>query len=205
MPSRTTALCIALFAALVLPAAVPTPAAGKVFYSRSEALELAFPDADRVESEVFILTEKDASRIAELARSEMDSKLVKVYTGYRGAEVLGFALIDVHKVRTLPEAFMVVLTPDGAVRSLRVLAFHEPLDYLPTDRWYRQFDDKSLASPMRLGRDVHGVVGATLSARATTRGVRRALALYEILLLPRSPGVARKTTPGIVAGEAGGQ
>lgn len=184
---------------------MPAPALGKVFYSRSEALELAFPEADRVESQVFVLTEEDAARIAELARSEMDSKLVKVYTGYRGGEVLGHALIDVHKVRTLPEAFMVVLNPDGSVRSLRVLAFHEPLDYLPTDRWYRQFDDKSLASPMRLGRDVHGVVGATLSARATTRGVRRALALYEVLLQPRSRGVAGGPTPGIVAGDAGGQ
>jgi Na+-translocating ferredoxin:NAD+ oxidoreductase RnfG subunit len=82
----------------------------------------------------------------------------------------------------VPEAFMVVLSPAGEVRSLRVLAFHEPLEYKPTDRWYRQFDDRSIESPLRVGGDVHGVVGATLSARATTRGVRRALAFYEILL-----------------------
>jgi Na+-translocating ferredoxin:NAD+ oxidoreductase RnfG subunit len=68
------------------------------------------------------------------------------------------------------------------VRTLRVLAFHEPLDYLPNERWYAQFDRKSLAEPLRVGGDVHGIVGATLSARATTRGVRRALALYEVLV-----------------------
>ena len=77
---------------------------------------------------------------------------------------------------------MVVLSPQGEVRSLRLLAFHEPLDYKPADRWYGQFDHKSLGAPLRLGRDVHGIVGATLSARATTRGVRRALALYEVLI-----------------------
>ncbi len=206
MPSRTHARCLALLAALLLPAAVPTAAAGKVFYSRSEAIELAFPDADRVENRVFVLTEEQAARIADLARSEVASKLIKVYTGYRGGRVLGHALIDVHKVRTLPEAFMVVLSPDGAVRSLRVLAFHEPLDYLPTDRWYRQFAEKTLDSPMRLGRDVHGVVGATLSARATTRGVRRALALYEVLLEPTAATVAEEPPPtGLAAGDVGGQ
>ena len=68
------------------------------------------------------------------------------------------------------------------MRSLRVLAFHEPLDYLPADRWYAQFGDKSLSESLRLGGDVHGVVGATLSARATTRGVRRVLAYYEVLI-----------------------
>ncbi len=102
--------------------------------------------------------------------------------GIRDGDVIGYALIDVHNVRTLPEAFMVVLSPAGDVRSLRVLAFHEPLEYKPTNRWYRQFDNKSIDARLRLGGDVHGVVGATLSARATTRGVRRALAYYQVLI-----------------------
>ena len=72
--------------------------------------------------------------------------------------------------------------PEGAVRTLRMLAFHEPLDYLPSGRWYEQFESKTAAEPLRLGGDVHGVVGATLSARATTRGVRRALAFYQVLI-----------------------
>jgi hypothetical protein len=157
----------------------------KVFYSRSEALDLAFPDAERVESETYVLSDEQVARIEALSRSPLESRLIKIYTGIKGDAVLGYAVIDMHRVRTLPEAFMVVLSPQGSVRSLRVLAFHEPLEYLPADRWYAQFDDKSLRAPLRLGGDVHGVVGATLSARATTRGVRRALAFYEVLVQDR--------------------
>jgi hypothetical protein len=160
----------------------PTSGEAKVFYSREEALELAFPGADRVEAETYVLDDDQVERIRSLARTDVDTKLIKVYTGYRGGDVMGYAVIDIHRVRTLPEAFMVVLDPAGAVRSLRVLAFHEPLDYLPSDRWYRQFGEKTLAEPLRVGGDVHGVIGATLSARATTRGVRRALAYYEVLI-----------------------
>ena len=157
-------------------------AESKVFYSRSEALELAFPDAETVESQTFVLNDAQLEQIELLAKCELDSKLVKIYTGLRDGNVIGYALIDVHNVRTLPEAFMVVLNPAGEVRSLRVLAFHEPLEYKPTNRWYRQFDNKSIDARLRLGGDVHGVVGATLSARATTRGVRRALAYYQVLI-----------------------
>ena len=157
-------------------------AEGKVFYSRSEALQLAFPDAERVESKTFVLDDTQFEQIQGLAKCELDSKLVKIYTGVRDGDVIGYALIDIHNVRTLPEAFMVVLSPVGEVRSLRVLAFHEPLEYKPTNRWYRQFDNKSIDARLRLGGDVHGVVGATLSARATTRGVRRALAYYQVLI-----------------------
>jgi hypothetical protein len=168
---------------LAMAALLPGGEAGaKVFYSRSEALEMAFPDAERVESRTYVLRDDELDRIQSLARCKMDSKLVRVYTGMRGDEVLGYALIDIHNVRTMPEAFIVVLAPGGEVRSLRLLAFHEPLDYKPADRWYGQFDRKSLAEPLRVGGDVHGIVGATLSARATTRGVRRALAVYEVLI-----------------------
>ena len=177
MSSRTAAVFVWLLAAFVAPSAQ-----GKVFFSQSEALELAFPDAEEVASNTFVLDEDQVARIESLAKCELDSRLVKIYTGMREGEVLGYALIDVHNVRTLPEAFMVVLSPGGEVRSLRVLAFHEPLEYKPTDRWYRQFDNRTIEAPLRVGGDVHGVVGATLSARATTRGVRRALAYYEVLL-----------------------
>jgi transcriptional regulator of nitric oxide reductase len=178
------AACSLLWVALVL---VCAPIAGaKVFLSQDEALELAFPGADRVEEEVFILTSVQKQAIEKLSRTELESELATFYSGFKGEELLGYAFIDIHTVRTLPEAFMVVLEPDGSVRSLHVLAFYEPTDYMPTKRWYRQFNGKSLSDSMRVGRDVHGVVGATLSTHAVARSVRKVLATYEVLIA--SPG-----------------
>ena len=154
----------------------------KVFYSRSEALALAFPDADHIDDESVLIGDEQAQKIEELAKSHLESRIVRIYRGYRGKDLLGYAFIDVHNVRTMPEAFLVVLSPEGDVRELRVLAFHEPLEYMPSARWYEQFEQKNLAAPLRLGSDVHGIVGATLSARATTEGVRRALALYQVVV-----------------------
>lgn len=179
MSSRHPLVCLSI---LVMLAGLSGGADAKVFYSRSEAIALAFPDADRVEDETYVLDEDQVTRVESLLHDRLDSKLVRIYTGFKGSEVLGYAFIDVHNVRTLPEAFLVVLNSAGTVRSLRVLAFHEPLEYKPVDRWYEQFADKSIDAPLRVGGDVHGVVGATLSARATTRGVRRALALYEVVV-----------------------
>jgi len=176
---RSRVCCAVVLAASVI---IAIGAEAKVYNSRSEALELAFPDADRIESQVFVLDDAQAARVEAIARSPVGSKLVKLHRAWKGDAILGYAFIDMHTVRTLPEAFLVVLSPEGEVRSLRLLAFHEPLEYQPTSRWYDQFEHKSQHSPLRLGGDIHGIVGATLSARATTRGVRRALALYEILV-----------------------
>jgi len=168
-----------------LAAAPAAPA--KVFLSQKQALELAFPDADRIDSDTRILTSAQVEAVEQAARSKLDSRIAKFYVGRKGDEVLGYAYIDVHTVRTLPEAFLVVLDPGGTVRSLRVLAFHEPLDYMPTDRWYEQFHDKTLDAQLRVERDIHGIVGSTLSARAVTASVRRVLALYDVLIAGASP------------------
>ena len=176
---RFAAAGFLIFAVLCL---VSGTARAKVFYSRNEALALAFPDADRIEDESILLSDEQASRVEQLAKSRLESRLVQIHRGYRGSELLGYAFIDVHTVRTLPEAFLVVLSPEGSVRTVRVLAFHEPLEYMPSARWYQQFEQKTIAAPLRLGGDVQAIVGATLSSRAATEGVRRALALYQVLV-----------------------
>jgi Na+-translocating ferredoxin:NAD+ oxidoreductase RnfG subunit len=153
-----------------------------VYHSQREALELAFPEADRIERRSFVLTDEQANVIQELARAPLGSRIVTFHVGWRGDQVIGYAAIDVHTVRTLPEALLVILTPQGMVRSVRVLAFHEPEEYLPMRRWFDQFTGRKLEPSLQLKRGIHAVSGATLSARATTRSVRRTLALYQVLI-----------------------
>lgn len=163
-------------------------ALAKVFASQNQALEEAFPDATRIERKTVLLRDDDVARIEAITHQDVTSRIVVLHTAYRNNEILGYAEIEVHTVRTQPEALMVVLTPDGHVRSVRVLAFHEPLDYLPTESWYAQFAGKTGQDGLRVGRDVHGVVGATLSARAAADGVRRMLAYWDVLLKPAEIG-----------------
>jgi Na+-translocating ferredoxin:NAD+ oxidoreductase RnfG subunit len=170
---------VALVGLLLLLAA---PLSAKVFFSQKEALQVAFPEATRIERETHILEEAEAAAIEKRSRSALDSRLVAIHTAWRGEELLGFAHIEVHTVRTKAEGFMVVLGPNGAVNEVRVLAFYEPLEYLPTQRWYDRFTGKAPTDRLRLGWDVDAVSGATLSARAATEGVRRVLAYYEVLL-----------------------
>lgn len=177
---RCAAWALLLGAAFTLGAV--SPAGAKVYLSRKEALAWAFPDADRIDERSHVLTSKQAATVEARARAKLESRIVKLYTAHRDGRVAGYAIIDIHTVRTLPEAFLVVLTPEGVVRNLRVLAFYEPPEYQPTDRWLQQFEGRGLEAETRLGGAIHGIAGSTLSAQAVTGGVRRALALYEVLV-----------------------
>lgn len=187
MSSKRGILLGLVLASLVVPF---VPAAAKVFASQNQALREAFPDATRIERDSHVVLGSEMKRIRSLTRDDELKKVVVLHTAWKDETILGFAHIDVHNVRTKPEAFLVVLAPDGVVRSVRILAFHEPLDYLPTDDWYGQFAGKTQSDRLRVGGDVHGVVGATLSTRAAAEGVRRMLAYYEVLLKPSMPASA---------------
>ena len=183
----------ALAAAAVLVICNATPSAGAVFHSRNEALALAFPNAERIERKTFALTEAQAAAVAAQSRGPLESRLVTFYVAVGSDGPTGYAVIDVHRVRSLNEALMVVLGKDGRVRSLRLLAFHEPPEYKTPERWLQQFEGRTTRDPLRVRGEIHGIAGATLSTRAVALAVRRSLALWEVLIAParKNPRPAR--------------
>jgi hypothetical protein len=106
----------------------------------------------------------------------------------RDGVLLGYAVIDSHIVRTLPEAFMAVLGPDGTVQRVVLLAFYEPPEYRPPERWLRQFEGRRLDTDgWRVGRDIHGISGATLTTHALRDAVRKITALHAVVMSPPRP------------------
>lgn len=174
-------------------ALVPSSVGATVFLTVDEALELAFPGC-RVERETLYLTEAQLAEARERAGEAVESALVHPYVGWCDGRVAGVAYFDSHRVRTLPETLMVLVSPEGEVERIEILAFREPPEYIPRDAWYEQFDGRGLGPDLELKRGIRPVTGATLTARATTDAVRRILALHHVaraeglLDRPRPPG-----------------
>ncbi|MBI3089874.1 MAG: FMN-binding protein [Candidatus Tectomicrobia bacterium] len=159
------------------------PAAqARVFFSIEEGLQQAFPEATRFSSRTFIPTPEQQAALEKRAAAAFSRQLLKVWMAHAGERLLGYASIDIHTVRTLPEAVLIALTPQGSVRTVIILAFHEPSEYQPPGRWLELFQEKRLAPTLAFGRDIAGITGSTLSSRAITSSVRRALAVYEVFL-----------------------
>lgn len=155
-----------------------------MFYAKDEALALAFPGASVV-ARTAVLTEEQAAAVKERCGVALESRLVTYYTGVRDGAVTGYAIIDSHVVRTLPEVFMALLTPDGRIDRVILLAFYEPREYLPPDRWLEQFTGRGLSGDgWRIGRELHGISGATLTAQAIRDGLRKVLAVHDVVIRP---------------------
>jgi len=165
---------------LLLLSAV-TPSLATIFYSKNEALELVFGKDTQVEQLSLFPDEQQVAKIEALAKVKLDSGLFTFYVGKEKDKVQGYAAIETGTVRTKPETLMIVLTADGELRNVYTLAFHEPPEYQPPERWFEQLYKRPLAD-MDFNKGVDGISGATLSTRASVNSVRKVMAIYQVMV-----------------------
>jgi hypothetical protein len=79
--------------------------------------------------------------------------------------------------------YAVGLNADGSVKQIEIMEYRETYGYEIRDpRWRAQFVGKTASDPLRPERDILNISGATLSCRHIADGVKRLLALYELVL-----------------------
>lgn len=150
-----------------------------MYYAKDEAFELAFGTGAVIEPRPVFLTEAQQTEIEAKAKVKLESQLFTFYEGRRDGRLLGYAALESHTVRTQAETLMLVLSPRGELTRAVMLAFHEPPEYKPPDRWYDRLVGRP-AGELVLNHGIDGVSGATLSVRAALDSVRKVLTLYQV-------------------------
>jgi len=168
--------CLALFIVFGRSANL----SAKTYSTLKKALLTVFGDA-KIERKSHFLTSYQKDRLKTVLGKDWEGEIAYSYQASDKNGLVGTAYLDKHQVRTLPETLMIVVGPDGAVTKLEVLTFYEPEEYKARPKWYEQFFGKKSPAKVKLKRDVQGITGATLTARAGSQAVQRILALHSVL------------------------
>lgn len=154
--------------------------AESVYLKPEEALKLAFKGSNEVVLEKKSLTETQKQAAEKSGGSPVGKNDWNFYIGKTGGHIDGYAIID-HEIGKMdPITFMTTISPEGTVRSVEILVYRESQgSEVHEPRFLKQYENKSLASPLKPGQDIQNISGATLSVRAVTVGVRRDLAVWN--------------------------
>ena len=181
-PARARPFLVLAAAAAVAGSA---PAQGGTASREAASLRSVFPEAERFDSHDVLLDAETAARLAEMARARVSERLVTFYTAWKAGQLVGYAVIHSHVVRTKRETFAIAFEPDGRIRRIVVLAFLEPPEYRPSERWLSQFGGKGERDRLAVGDDLAPITGATLSARGIAE---RSRWLLQALLAAKRQG-----------------
>lgn len=154
-----------------------------VYFTNEEALNIAFPEADRIEERTVIIREEQKERIQSLAKVEKNSGTFTYYEGIKENETIGYAVITNASGKFSYITFMVVVDPKGRIEMVEVLVYWELYGAeIRQNRFLQQFRGKTINDPLRLNSDIDAVTGATISSRAMTNGIKEILAYLCVVI-----------------------
>jgi Na+-translocating ferredoxin:NAD+ oxidoreductase RnfG subunit len=151
------------------------------YLSPEQAARLMFPDADRLEARSLQL---DAAQMQALAARGVPARSASwaALTVFKSGAVLGHVVTDsvVGKFELI--GYAVGLGLDGTVRQVEILSYRESHGgEIRLPAWRRQFVGKGAGAALRVGDDIANISGATLSCSHVTDGVRRIVAVMDLL------------------------
>jgi thiamine biosynthesis lipoprotein ApbE len=179
----------------------------QVFLTEEEALKKVFPEAEEILTDRLFLSQEDRKTLEDKLRRKLYEEHFVVYVGRKGEEVQGYAVITQEIGKFRPFDFIVAVRPDGKIKDIAVLVYRESRGgEVARRRFLHQFIGKSLKNPIRIGRDIINITGATMSVVCMCAGVKKVLALVEDFYISGRRGISQ-TTPYLkpISYEAGQQ
>jgi hypothetical protein len=165
----------------LIPAAlVGTPIAGHavVYLSTEQAQKAIFPGAAMTPATVK-LTSEQRKAIEGASGIRQRSDTVKAWRAGGAGWFFVDEVIGKHEFITIA----VGITSGGAVKGVEIMDYRETYGgQVREAKWRAQFTGKTKAAPLKLDVDIKNISGATLSSRHVAEGVKRLLALHDIVL-----------------------
>ena len=158
-----------------------THLSAQVLISPIEAMQEQYGSDAVVTKKNILLPNSKFQRVQKSAKAKLDTKIYRIFTAKKGDTILGYGVLINRKVRS-KNAVTLYFIKDATLLGIEIIAFNEPLEYVPTKKWNAQFKNIKTDTMLQLNRDIPSISGATLSARSVTDASRIAFALYNELL-----------------------
>ena len=166
---------------LLTPAAILGSAVaghGVVYLSVDQAQRAIFPGASFTAAHRTLTSEQ---RKAIEAASGVPARRpeIKAWRTSAGGWFIVDEVLGKHEFIT----YAVGIGADGAVRGVEIMEYRETYgDEVRHPKWRAQFTGKTKAAALKLDKDIKNISGATLSSRHIADGVKRLLALHDVVL-----------------------
>jgi Na+-translocating ferredoxin:NAD+ oxidoreductase RnfG subunit len=122
---------------------------------------------------------------SESAPVESQTK-IDFYFAKKDGERRGVAIIDVEPGKWGPVEIITAMTTEAVVKNVRVLSYQEQRGQpIARNSFMNQYSGKTSKSPLTVDKDIIPISGATISSRAATFTVRKAIVIYEEVYLKK--------------------
>lgn len=155
----------------------------QVYLSEAQALKQVLGGL-QVEIRKLTPTATQRKALQKQLRRKLDEPNYTLYVGKKAGKIVRYALILDEKGKHYPITFIVSLTPTASVDQVAVMVYRERRgDGVKRQRFLKQFHGKNAKDALEVNRDIVHITGSTISSWSIAAGVRKAVALLEMLVV----------------------
>jgi len=166
-----------LFIYIMLVVALPLSA--KILISPVDAMRYAYGQKSKISKKNILLSTEQATAISKAAKVKLDTKIFRIFKAVQENKTLGYGILINKKIRSKNAVVLYMITKESILKGIEIIAFNEPVEYLPSKEWNSQFQNIGTTKMLRISKEIPTITGATLSARSITDGSRVAFAFYN--------------------------
>ena len=158
------------------------PLGAKILLSPLDAMKNMYGKESKITKKNILLSKKNSLVVSKIAKTKLRSKIFRVYKASKDGNLLGYGILLNRKVRSKNAAILYMISSNSILQAIEIIAFNEPMEYIPSSKWNAKFKNISTSTMLRTSKEIPSITGATLSAKSITDGSRIAFAFYNQIL-----------------------
>ena len=96
---------------------------------------------------------------------------------------INYAILDNVIGKSMPITFIVLFNQNGTILKSEIVKYREPYGgEISGKNWLKQFIAKSSSSQFKVGKNIDGISGATISVNSVTKGIKKLSLLFPHLI-----------------------
>ncbi len=164
------------------PIVISMPAYAVDYFSEVQAQKILFLEADEFVQKSVTLTDEEMAKIKTLAGVRQRIKQPKIWEALKKGKLLGNFVIDEVIGKHEYITYAVAISPEETILGIEIMTYRETHGGEVREvSWRKNFKGKKISDPFKLDVDVPNITGATLSSRNILDGVKRVLALMQVV------------------------
>ncbi|MEE9448739.1 MAG: FMN-binding protein [Ignavibacteriaceae bacterium] len=130
--------------------------------------------------EKYIIPDSLKMKVEYIAQQKFFGESVYILKIFNEEILNGVALLDNVYGKEMPITFLVIFDDSGKIILADIVKYREPYGgAVQNKNWTAQFKKKDSNSGYKVGTDIDGITGATISVKSITKGIYKISLLYK--------------------------
>ena len=138
-----------------------------------------FPESISIEHSMYEIPKESINKIQNTTKQKFFRPELNLWTILSKDSTSYYAILDNVKGKSMPITFMVILDKNGSIINTSIIKYREAYGgEVGNERWLAQFVNRNNNSSYRVGKNIDGITGATISVNSLSKGIQKIVLLF---------------------------